>query len=285
MVGHDTRPRLGVVGSCNVDLVVRCRQLARPGETVLGDDVVRLSGGKGANQAAAAARLGADVSLIAALGDDESGEWLLSELRRHGVRENLIQRSSRPSGTAFITVDDAGENEVVVSPGANSDLSLSGVDLGVFDVVLAQMEVSATVLDEAAASSRHFILNVAPARPVAPETLARCAVVIANEVEAASFDVASLEHCVVTLGSRGAVHYARGTEIARVSAPLVKPVDTVGAGDVFCAAYALQWALGVSPDQALKFAVTAGALATLALGAQGSLPTREEVESWLARAS
>jgi ribokinase len=282
---HDARPRIGVVGSCNVDLVVRCRQLARPGETVLGDDVVRLSGGKGANQAAAAAQLGADVSLIAAVGDDESGEWLLGQLRALGVRDELVQRSSRPTGTAFITVDDSGENEVVVSPGANAALDLSGIDLGTFDVVLAQMEVPASVLDESAMVSKHFILNVAPAREVDPTTLARCAVVIANEVEATLFDLNALDHYVVTLGSRGAVHYARGKEVVRASAPSVVPVDTVGAGDVFCAAYALQWALGASPRDALGFATTAGALATLALGAQGSLPTREEVDSWLARAS
>jgi ribokinase len=282
--GHDARPRLGVVGSCNVDLVVRCRHLARPGETVLGDDVVRLSGGKGANQAAAAARLGADVSLIGAVGNDESGEWLLGELRAHGVRDELMQRSVRPSGTAFITLDDHGENEVVVSPGANADLDLSGIDLGQFDVVLAQMEVAPSVLDEAAMSSRHFILNVAPARVVDPATLSRCAVVIANEREAAFFDLASLEHCVVTLGSRGAVQYARGKEVARASAPEVEVIDTVGAGDVFCAAYALQWALAATAHDALRFATTAGALATLALGAQGSLPTRGEVDSWLARA-
>lgn len=251
---------------------------------MLGDDVVRLSGGKGANQAAALAHLGADVSLIAAVGNDESGDWLRSELRAHGVRDDLMQRSTRPSGTAFITVDDHGENEVVVSPGANADLDLKGIDLGQFEVVLAQMEVASSVLDEAAASSRHFILNVAPARVVNPDTLARCDVVIANEVEAAFFDVTTLEHCVVTLGSRGAVHYQRGQEVARASAPEVVAVDTVGAGDVFCAAYALQWALGVPPIDALRFATTAGALATLALGAQGSLPTREEVDSWLARA-
>jgi ribokinase len=284
VVGDVARPRIGVVGSCNVDLVVRCRQLARPGETVLGDDVVRLSGGKGANQAAAAARLGADVSLIAAVGNDESGAWLLDQLRARGVRDDLIQRSTRPSGTAFITVDDLGENEVVVSPGANVDLDLSGIDLGKFDVVLAQMEVAPSVLDEAAVSSRHFILNVAPARAVEPETLARCAVVIANEREAAFFDVAALESCVVTLGSRGAVHFAFGEEVARAPAPVVEAIDTVGAGDVFCAAYALQWALGTSPLDALRFATTAGAFATLALGAQGSLPTKEEVDSWLARA-
>jgi ribokinase len=278
-------PRLGVVGSCNVDLVVRCRRLARPGETVLGDDVVRLPGGKGANQASAAARLGADVSLVACVGNDESGEWLLGELRARGARVDLVQRSSRATGTAFITVDDRGENEIVVSSGANADLSLVDVDLGRFDVVLAQMEIAESIVDDAAARSRTFVLNVAPARPVRGDTLAHCAVVIANEAEAESLELTSIEHCVVTMGERGAVHYAWGREVVRVVAPRVVPVDTVGAGDVFCAAYALQFALGASPGDALRFSVVAGTLATLAQGAQGALPTRQEVAAWLARAS
>lgn len=282
MASTDT-PRIGVVGTCNVDLVVRCRRLARPGETVLGDDVVRLSGGKGANQAAAAARLGANVSLMATLGSDENGEWLLDVLRGYGVHDELIRRSSRPTGTAFITVDDRGENEIVVATGANADLDLGEFDLHDFDVVLAQMEISASVLDDAALRSRHFILNVAPAAPVSAETLTHCNVVIANEVEAQSFDLASLEHCVVTLGAGGAVHYQHGREVARADALEVQPVDTVGAGDVFCAAYALMWAKGSSANDTLDYAVTAGSLATLALGAQGALPTDEEVMKWLAR--
>ena len=284
MTGSATAPRLGVVGSCNVDLVVRCRRLARPGETVLGDDVVRLSGGKGANQAAAAARLGANVSLIAAVGHDESAEWLLDTLRGVGVHDELISRSSRPTGTAFITVDDRGENEIVVSRGANADLDLADVDLEPFDVVLASMEVAASVLDDAASRSRHFILNVAPAAPVNPETLDRCAVVIANEGEAESLSLTSIEHCVVTMGAKGAVHFKHGREVARVAAPVIDPVDTVGAGDVFCAAYAVMWARGWPARDVLAYAVTAGALATLALGAQGALPTHEEVTTWLARA-
>jgi ribokinase len=271
------------VGTCNVDLVVRCRRLARPGETVLGDDVVRLSGGKGANQAAAAARLGAHVSLMATLGSDDSGEWLLDVLRGYGVHDEFIRRSPRPTGTAFITVDDLGENEIVVSTGANADLDLAEFNLHDFDVVLAQMEISTSVLEDAARRSRHFILNVAPAAPVSAETLALCNVVIANEVEAESFDLAALEHCVVTLGAAGAVHYQYGTEVARAGALEVEPVDTVGAGDVFCAAYALMWAKRSTDDDALRYAVAAGSLATLALGAQGALPTDEAVLAWLAR--
>ncbi|MGC1420017.1 MAG: ribokinase [Acidimicrobiales bacterium] len=285
MVATGAYPRLGVIGSCNVDLIVRCRRLARPGETVMGDDVVRLPGGKGANQAAALARLGADVSLACSVGDDESGEWLLRELQHAGVRDHLVQRSSRPTGTAFITVDDDGENEIVVSSGANADLTLVDLDLEGFDVVLAQLEIAESIVDAAARRSRAFILNVAPARVVSPDTLSRCAIVIANEVEAESLDLSRIERCVVTMGQRGAAHFAFGRETNRSAAPHVEAVDTVGAGDVFCAAYALQYALGASPRDALRFSVVAGTLATLAQGAQGALPTREEVVEWLDRAS
>ena len=278
-------PRLAVVGTCNVDLVVRCQRLARPGETVLGDDVVRLAGGKGANQAVAAVHLDAHVTLMATLGDDDSGRWLYESLRGHGVDVSLVQWSARPTGTAFITVDDTGENEIVVSLGANRDLDLGHVDLGVFDVVLAQMEVATAVIDDVVARSRRCIVNVVPSAGVNHETLSRCAVVIANEIESESLDVAALEHVVVTLGSGGAVHYQRGREVARASALDVEPVDTVGAGDVFCAAYAVQFARGASAQDALSFAAAAGSLATLALGAQGALPTFDEVRSWLARTS
>lgn len=283
MPGSSAGPAIAVVGSCNVDLVVRCEHLPRPGETVLGGDLERLAGGKGANQAAALARLGANASLIAAVGTDEAGEWLLAQLEAHGVDLSHVQRTSRATGTALITVDRDGENEIVVAPGANATLDLAGVDLGVFDVVLAQMEVAASVIDAAARTSRAFILNVAPAAPVDAATLRRCAVVIANELEAQSLDLAAIEHCVLTLGARGAVHYQRGHEVARAPAVALEPVDTVGAGDVFCAAYALQFALAASDDDALRFAVAAGSLATLATGAQGALPTTREVEQWLAR--
>ncbi len=279
------RPRVAVVGSANVDHVVRCATLPRPGETVLGGDVALFAGGKGANQAAALARLGVDVALIAALGEDASGEWLASRARELGVDVSLLQRSTRPTGAAFITVDRDGENEIVVSPGANADLDLAGVDLGVFDVVLAQLEVPLAVVDDAARRGRALVLNAAPASAVDPATLERCAVVIANEREAADLDLAALAHCVVTLGALGAATYEHGREVARAVPPPAEPVDTVGAGDVFCAAYTAQFARGASREEALRFAVVAGTLATRDVGAQGALPTREEVERWLERAS
>ena len=280
MVGES--PRIGVVGSANVDLVVRCERLPRPGETVLGGDVTRLAGGKGANQAAAAARLGADVTLLASLGADESGEWLARNAAELGVTVVWPVASRRATGVAFITVDDRGENSIVVAPGANDDLDVSGVDLAGFDVVLAQLEVPTHVIADVAKRARSLVLNVAPAVPVNPAVLARCAVVIANEVEAATLDLEAIANCVVTLGAAGAVHYAYGVEVARAAAPAVTPVDTVGAGDVFCGAYALRHALGDPPARALAYAVTAGALATLAPGAQGGLPTDMEVRTWLA---
>lgn len=276
-------PRLGVVGSCNVDLVVRCHDLPRPGETIIGEDLRRLPGGKGANQAAAASHLGADVSFIGCVGSDADGDWLIEALRKHGVQDDLVQRAHRPTGTAFIIVNDLGENEIVVTPGANEELNISDIDLLQFDVVLAQLEVSSAIIEEAARRSNSFILNIAPASAVKQETLEFCAVVIANELEANSVDLNSLAHCVVTLGAKGAVHYRYGREIARAQAPIVDAVDTVGAGDVFCAAYAIEFARGSNPQQALRFSVTAGALATLSNGAQGALPNQSEVQRWLAR--
>jgi ribokinase len=279
------RPRVAVVGSANVDVVVRAATLPRPGETLLGRDVARLAGGKGANQACAAARLGAATTLLAAVGEDADGDWLLSRLGDHDVDLSLVSRAPRATGVALITVDDAGENTIVVVPGANATLDVSGVDLAAFDVVVAQLEIPLSVVGDVAARSSRLILNVAPIVEVPEDLLAACHAVIVNEVEAEALDLASLAHCVVTLGSRGAALYQHGREVARAAAPSVVALDTVGAGDVFCAAYAVRLAAGDEPSAALRYAATAGALATLGHGAQGALPTDEEVRTWLARAS
>jgi ribokinase len=269
----------------NTDLVVRCARLPRPGETVLGDDAVRLPGGKGANQAAALARLGVATSIVACVGRDELGEWMEHSLSDRGVDMSLLQYSPRPSGTAFISVDLEGENQIVVTPGANADLDIAEVDFDPFDVVMAQMEVSSVIIEELARRTSSLVLNAAPTRPVASATLARCAVVIVNELESHGLELDELAHCVVTMGSRGAVHYAFGEVVAEVRAPVVDAVDSVGAGDVFCAAYTSRYVLDEEPTAAHRFAVTAGAIATLDRGAQGSLPTTEEVQQWLDRVS
>jgi ribokinase len=282
-VGVGDDPRVGVVGSCNVDYVVRVAHLARPGETVRGADVARLPGGKGANQAVAAARLGAAVTMIGCVGADADGELIESTLADNGVDVSGLRHSSRPTGAAFISVDDAGENQIVLSPGANVELDASTSDLESFDVVLAQLEAPAAAVAEAARRARRLVLNVAPVAPVGADVLERCAVIVANEVEVESLDLTRLGHVVVTLGAQGAVHLRFGREVARVAAPLVAVLDTVGAGDAFCAAYAVQFAKGADAYDALTYAVVAGALATRASGAQGSLATDQEVRAWLAR--
>jgi len=275
--------RVGVLGSVNVDVVVRCAGFPRPGETILASDPVRLPGGKAANQAAALARLGVDTTLLARVGGDDLGDWSLRNAHSHGVHTIDVQRGPEPTGSAYIMVDDSGENIIVVSPGANASLDVNAFALESFDVILAQMEVSPEVVAAAAARASSLILNVAPARSVDPAILDRCRVVIANELESEQFDLASLAHCVVTFGAAGAVHYAYGREVCRATPPAVTVVDTVGAGDVFCAAYTAQFVRGVSDQEALDFAVTAGALATQASGAQGALPTYQEIQTWLAR--
>lgn len=275
-----TRPRIGVVGSANVDLVARCDALPAPGETVLAGSLTRLPGGKGANQAAALAALGADVTFVGCVGEDESGEWLLAGLAARGVDVARAVRADLATGTALVVVDAAGENLIVVAPGANEALAPAAVDVSGLDLVLCQLEVPVEVV-ASLVERVPVVLNRAPARAVPAEVLGRCRAVIANERESRSLPLADLDHVVVTRGAEGAARYERGVETGRATPPAVAPVDTVGAGDVFCAAYALGLAEGRDLDATLRFAVYAGALATLAAGAQGALPTRKEVEACL----
>ena len=273
---------VGVVGSANVDLVVRVRSLPLAGETVLGEDLQQFSGGKGANQASACATLGASTSFIGCVGTDGNGEWLRSQLAQRGVQTDLVQRSARPTGTALIEVDDGGENTIVVAQGANAELELVSGSLQGFDVVLAQLEVPLETVIAAANESTCFILNAAPSRDLPQSLLDLCDVVIVNETEAAFVRPDQVKRLVVTLGAKGAVFYEDGLEVASAAPPSVTPIDTVGAGDTFCGAFALKYAQGATPKEVLEYAVTAGALATLGVGAQGSLPTNEEVMKWLA---
>lgn len=280
-----SRPRVGVVGSINVDLVVRVTALPRPGETIIGSDVVRGAGGKGANQAVASARLGADVAMWGCVGTDDNGAWMASHLRAQGVDTEFLQSSPRPTGVALITVDARGENEIVVSPGANHDLHIAPSALASCDVVLTQLELPMPLVTAVVEAHSRVVLNVAPAQEVDPAVLAQCSVVIANEIESELLDISSLAHCVVTRGAQGASVYFYGVEHCTVAPPAVTPIDTVGAGDAFCAAYATELARGSSPLRATQVAVVAGACATQGEGAQGALPTMKEIEEWLARAS
>ena len=274
-------PRVGVVGGANVDLIASCEELPTPGATILARSLRQLPGGKGANQAVALAALGAVTSFIGCLGVDENGRWLARHLADRGVSTDLMTYSATHTGVALIPVDDAGENMIIVVPGANAEISLSTTPLEDFDVVLAQLESPLDVVTEAARRSRAFVLNAAPRRAIPLDLATSCDVIIVNEIEATALDLSVLEHCVVTLGARGAVTFCRGREVASATPPSVDVLDTVGAGDAFCAAYTLQFAMGASLDDALRYAVVAGALATRGVGAQGALPTDEEVREWL----
>lgn len=280
-----TGPVVGVLGGANIDYVVRVTELPAPGATVVGSDVVLLPGGKGANQACAASRLGAETHFVAAVGTDHGGDLALNALHHWGVNTSLVRRVEAPTGSAFITVDDQGENTIVVAPGANQHLVIEPSTLAHCDVLLSQLETRPdAVFDVIRTSAVPFVLNAAPAQVVPSDVLAKCRVVIVNEVEAAQIDLAQCAMAVTTLGAAGAVLYERGVEVARATPPNVNVVDTVGAGDVFCAAFAVRLAAGDNPGDALRYAVVASALATTAVGAQGCLPTDEEVRQCLADA-
>lgn len=272
--------RICVVGSVNLDLVATAARLPRPGETITDAVFDRHPGGKGANQALAARRMGAEVSLTACVGADAESEQALALLRAAGVdltRCRVV--ADAPTGVALIVVDSAGENQIVVAPGANRALSPSDLDVGGADAVVCQLEVPLGVVEAAITAAPMSILNAAPARTLPSAVLGACDVVVVNETERAFYgstlDGAPL--VVVTLGAAGAVALRNGVEVARHAAPPVQVVDTVGAGDSFVGALAVELANGSDIDQALRVAVAAGAVATTRSGAQSSIPHREEV--------
>jgi ribokinase len=299
---RDAGPEIVVVGSANVDLVVPVDVLPAPGQTVLGDDHLRAAGGKGANQAVAAARLGRRVSMVGRVGDDDEGRRLLSSLSAAGVDISHVRTTSAvPTGIALITVDRAGENTIAVSPGANARVSTSDVErageaLRSAAVTLLQLEVAlGTVTAAALAAGGTVLLNPAPAAPLPPELLASVDVLVPNRSElgllAQVAEPRDLEGAVaavrrlpaelavvVTLGSEGALVVA-GDRVEHVPAIPVDAVDATGAGDAFCGGLADGLARGVELVDAVRWAVRVAALATTRWGAQPSMPTREDVEA------
>jgi ribokinase len=268
-------PRIVVVGSVNLDLVARGERLPRPGETVTGATFERVPGGKGANQAVACARLGADVTLVTAVGDDPFADEALAELREAGV-ELQLQRVTAPTGVAVILVDAAGENEIVVAPGANA--LLAGFELPPADAVLAQLEIpDAAVISAWEQAAGLFCLNAAPARPIAVD--ADLTVVNRYELDAL---VRRDGLVALTLGAEGAVLLEDGEEVARAAPPRVEVVDGTAAGDAFTACLLVSVLEGLERAHALRRACAAGALAASRFGAQPSLPTADEVDAILA---
>lgn len=267
-------PRITVVGSVNLDLVARVERLPRPGETVTGAVFDRVPGGKGANQAVACARLGAEVTMVGAVGRDPFADEALAGLREEGV-ELQLRVGDEPTGVALIQVDAGGETTITVAPGANS--TLGEVDLPTHDAVLCQLEVP----DEAVLSAWEgctglFCLNAAPARPVAVDP----DLTVVNR-----FELEALRRrdglVALTLGAEGAVLLEDGEEVARAAPPVVDAVDGTGAGDAFTACLLVSLLEGRSHDEALERACAAGALAASRFGAQPSLPTAAEVDAVL----
>jgi ribokinase len=268
-------PRLTVVGSINLDLVVRSERLPRPGETVSGARFARVPGGKGANQAVAAARLGAEVRMVGCVGRDELAREALSGLREARVEEHWLV-SDVPTGVALITVDAAGETTIVVAPGANAELRPTDLDLGDADAVLCQQEIPAETVARVAELAPRFFLNAAPAREGAPD--AELTVVNRLELDALG-DRRGL--VCLTLGAEGAALLEDGEEVARAEPPAVEAVDGTAAGDAFTACLVVSLLEGRPRDEALQRACAAGALAASRFGAQPSLPTAEEVDALL----
>ena len=269
--------RLTVVGSINLDLVARTERLPRPGETVTGATFARFAGGKGANQAVAAARLGAKVTMIGSVGDDDFRAIAVAELTRAGVDLTRVKLAEATTGVALITVDAAGENEIVVAPGANAELHPADVELPDCDGVLCQLEIPLETVEHVATiAPGEFFLNAAPARGAVPA--ADLTIVNRYELEALTHRDGLI---AVTLGVEGAVLLEDGHEVARAAPPKVDAVDGTAAGDAFTACLVVSLLEGRGREESLRRACAAGAVAASRFGAQASLPTAEEVDALL----
>jgi ribokinase len=278
-------PRITVVGSANIDYVARCERLPRSGETVTDAEFRRVPGGKGANQAVAARRLGAEVLFVGRVGADD---FTLRSLRDEGIDTSFVTRDEGESGVAFILVSEAGENVIVVAPGANRRLTTEDVAAAFADehpdATICQQEIPLEAVlataGKASACGALFCLNAAPARgPLDPRLRPDLLVVNSYEYEATgTYDGL----VALTRGAEGAVLLEAGEEVARAQPPTIEAVDGTAAGDAFCAALVVSLLDGRARDEALARACAAGALAASRPGAQPSLPTRSELDEVLA---
>ena len=301
--------RVAVVGSLNIDLVVELDRMPNPGETVFGSSLERHPGGKGLNQAVAAARLESEVHMIGAVGDDGSGDWLMDVVRREGIHAGGIAVAPGTSGTALIEVDSSGENRIIVISGANEHVSPAAVSdhlrsLSAIDVVLTQGEVSIEVMIAAAEAGRkagaQVVVNPAPVRDYPKELLANVDILVPNEHEAQALTSMPTDNMVdaveaaralqergprcviITRGEKGAV-WSSAEGSGQAAAFKVNAVDTVAAGDAFCGGLAAGLARGASLAEALRWGSAAGALAATVRGAVPSLPGLAQVTELLER--
>lgn len=279
--------RITVVGSINLDLVATAPSLPRAGETVTGATLARHPGGKGANQALAAEKLGAEVCLIGRVGADGMAAEALALMEEFGVDLAGVETDvAAPTGVALITVDPTGENQITVAAGANHLVTPEQLPQRIEGPLIVQLELPLDTVEAAVGRATDFVCaNLAPAAPVSEHLLRRADLIVVNQTEAEFYGDALHRgggRVVVTRGAKGAAMYQRGVEMAWATPPQVDAVDATGAGDAFVAAITVALLDGMAPDQALRFACAAGALAATRPGAQPSLGTREEVEALLA---
>ncbi|MGK5676281.1 ribokinase [Micromonospora sp. URMC 106] len=288
--------RVVVVGSANMDLVGTAPALPRPGETLLGTGFVMVPGGKGANQAIAAARAGASCAFLGAIGSDAFGVTLRARIAAAGVDTDHLRTTYGTSGVALVMVNAEGENAILVTPGANASMTdLTEPELTAVreaDVLLAQLEIPVGTVTRAAAAARaagtRVVLNAAPAVPVPPELLAATDLLVVNENEAQALTGRGREHpsalldlvprAVLTLGAQGAWYGDRDGTAVHVPAVRVDVVDSTAAGDAFTAALAVAWGEGRDVVDAVRWAAAAGAACARRLGASVALPSRAEID-------
>jgi ribokinase len=298
-------PDILVVGSLNADLVVRAPRFPQPGETISGEDLQIIPGGKGANQAVAAARLGANVSMLGRVGKDNFGDLLLENLKSNKVDSQLVRRADSSTGTAIIVVDSDGQNSIVLSEGANgkvNDANVSTASFPDYKLLLLQLEIPIqTVLSAAQRaheSGLHVILNPAPARALPNELISLSDFLVPNETELSLLtgipinDMNSTEQAasalleigaknvIVTLGSKGAL-IVTDAQVVHVESYKANVIDTTAAGDAFIGGFATALLQDKSLEEAVRYGCACGALATTKFGAQPSLPTKEEVRLFM----
>lgn len=301
-------PRIVVIGSINMDLVIRCAQLPRAGETIMADSSAEIPGGKGANQAVAAARAGGEVTMIGRVGDDAFGDRLIDNLRRENVNvDSILVSQSCPSGIAIVAVDSAGENSIMVVPGANGQVTARDIETAsdlicAADVVLLQLEIPletvSAAIKVAAAADVRVIVDPAPMPDRLPDEIMNVDVVCPNQAEASTLlgrrieSIDDARHAmvglhkrgagsaIITLGRQGAV-VSDGVLIESIEPLEVTPIDSTAAGDAFAGSLAVRLAEGATLFEAARFAAAAGAIATTRLGAQPGMPSRNEIEQFI----